>query len=408
MRKLIVFFVLIVFITSCSLLKKKKAKTLIGDSRVVEELVVKDSTDIVSILPEKVENVTHLNDSDTITLLFIGDIMGHSPQIKSAYNKEIKEYNYDNVFSKISPIISEVDYAIANLEVTLAGPPYKGYPQFSSPDELVVACKKNGIDLLMTANNHSCDRRKKGIIRTIDVLDSLNINHIGTYKNKEERDSTNLFLLTKGKIKIGILNYTYGTNGIAIPKPTIVNLINEEQILLDIADSKKFGLDKLVVFIHWGSEYQSLPNKKQKNIAKFLFNNGVDIIIGSHPHVIQPMEYNVGNDSIPEHFIAYSLGNFVSNQRARRKDGGVMVEISIIKENGKSKILDKGYHLYWVNKVKEENKNKFEIIPCSKYENSKFKGLRPDGINKVKIFIKDSRLLLNKNNKNVNEIFDNS
>ena len=118
----------------------------------------------------------------------MGDIMGHGPQINSAYDKTKKKYDYSGVFNPLEGIISSVDFAIANLEVTLAGQPYMGYPQFSSPDELAVACKNVGIDVLVTANNHSCDRKNSGLIRTVEVLDSLNIFHTGTFKNKKTRE----------------------------------------------------------------------------------------------------------------------------------------------------------------------------------------------------------------------------
>jgi len=343
-----------------------------------------------------------IDSSNTVSLLFIGDIMGHDPQIEAAYDSTLKKYNYDDVFEKISPIIKSVDFAIGNLEVTLAGSPYKGYPQFSSPDELAVSCKNSGIDLLVTANNHSCDRRKKGILRTIKVLDSLDIKHTGTFRNKEERDTTNLAILTKGNIKVGILNYTYGTNGIPVPKSTIVNLIDKRIILADIKASKKDSLDKLIVIMHWGSEYKSHPNKKQESMADFLFGNGVDIIIGSHPHVLQRMEYHQGNDSIKERFIAYSLGNFVSNQRTRRRDGGAMVELTLSKTEDQTTISDKGYHLYWVNKPLVGGVRKFEVIPSSQYKKNEY--LDKNAISKMNIFLSDTRVLYKSENINVDEI----
>ena len=151
--------------------------------------------------------------SQEISFLFMGDIMGHRPQIRSAWQEETKKYDYEEVFSPLEDIIWSSDFAIANLEVTLAGGPYTGYPQFSSPDELAVACKNSGMDVLVTANNHSCDRKNKGIIRTVNVLDSLNILHTGTFKDLGERESKNLLILSKDGIKVGVLNYTYGTNG---------------------------------------------------------------------------------------------------------------------------------------------------------------------------------------------------
>ena len=335
---------------------------------------------------------------DSISIIFIGDIMGHDSQIAAAFDKEKNSYNYDKVFEKISPTIKSSDFAIANLEVTLAGPPYVGYPQFSSPDELAISCKKSGIDILVTANNHSCDKGKKGLIRTIDILDSLNIPHTGTFKNLDERGQKNLLIFEKNNIKIGMLNYSYGTNGIPVPKPTFVNLIDKSLILQDINQSKKDSLDKLIAFIHWGSEYESDPSNEQVNLADFLFENGVDIIIGSHPHVLQRMEFI--KDSIHQKVIAYSLGNFVSAQRTRKRDGGAILKITVKKDKNNCVISDCGYYLTWVNQSIVDNKKSFEILLC----NDKNEKLDKVSRNKMKLFISDSRKLLNKENKNVNEI----
>ena len=191
----------------------------------------------------------------------MGDIMGHGPQIRSAFQESKNKYDYQEVFNPLEEIISSVDFAIANLEVTLAGPPFMGYPQFSSPDELAVACKNSGMDVLVTANNHSCDRKNNGIIRTVKVLDSLEILHTGTFKNEYTRDRENLLILSKEGLHVGLLNYTYGTNGIPFTSPTFVNMLDSNLIIKDIESAKQKGLDKLIVFVHWGSEYQDFPNK---------------------------------------------------------------------------------------------------------------------------------------------------
>jgi poly-gamma-glutamate synthesis protein (capsule biosynthesis protein) len=263
-----------------------------------------------------------------MTLLFLGDIMGHGGQIEAAHDPISKTHSYDAVFSELREIITKPDFAIANLEVTLAGEPFSGYPQFSSPDALAEACKKSGIDILVTANNHSCDRGGKGITRTIDVLDKLKIQHSGTYKNEKDRTLRNLMILRKEDIRIGMLNYTYGTNGLKAPKPTSVNYIDTNQILLDIKQSKLESIDALIAVIHWGIEYQTEPNKFQKKITEFLFRNGVSIVIGGHPHVLQKVEWNRDKDQL----VAYSLGNFVSNQASVNTDGGMMLEIELEKK----------------------------------------------------------------------------
>ncbi len=340
---------------------------------------------------------------NSVSLLFIGDIMGHDTQIASAYDSASDSYSYEGVFDKVGDIIQGVDFAIANLEVTLAGPPYKGYPQFSSPDELAVACQDNGIDVLVTANNHSCDRGKNGIIRTLDVLDSLNIAHTGSFRNKKERSKSNLMILEKNGIRLGMLNYTYGTNGLPAPAPTVVNLIDKGQMAIDIENSQSENLDKLIVFLHWGKEYQSQPSQKQVELANYLFEKGVDIVIGSHPHVLQPMQYYERTDSSKERFVAYSLGNFVSNQRTRQRDGGAMVQLTISKTEDEVSISDHGYYLTWVNKP-WMGKNRFQIVPCQEYEQKDFMDLNEASTNKMKIFIEDSRALLEKENINVEEI----
>ena len=207
--------------------------------------------------------------SQEISFLFMGDIMGHGPQIKSAWQENKKQYEYSEVFNPLEDIISSVDFAIGNLEVTLAGKPFKGYPQFSSPDELAVACKNSGMDVLVTANNHSCDRKNKGVIRTLDVLDSLKILHTGTFKDVKNREKNNLLVLSKEGIKVGLLNYTYGTNGLPFSDPVYVNLVDSVLIKKDVINAKNKDLDKLIVFVHWGYEYKDFPNSYQKKYNRF-------------------------------------------------------------------------------------------------------------------------------------------
>ena len=350
----------------------------------------------ISILFLLLSYISHSQSS--MSLVFLGDIMGHGGQIEAAHDPTNKTYNYDIVFSQLHEIIQKPDFAIANLEVTLAGAPYTGYPQFSSPDALAEACKNNGIDILVTANNHSCDRGGKGIIRTIDVLDSLNITHNGTYKNPKDRLLRNLMILRKDDIRVGMLNYTYGTNGLKAPKPTSVNYIDTNQILLDIEQSQNEKLDALIANVHWGIEYQTQPNAFQKKITEFLFRNGVNIIIGGHPHVLQKIEWNKEKDQL----VAYSLGNFVSNQASVNTDGGMMLEIELEKNNDILKIKNAGYHLIWVNKPTRANKKVFEVLPCSSYP-AKKQIKNPEHLSRMKIFINNARKIMS-NNQNVKEI----
>ena len=384
-------------------INKTKLKAIITQLDHEKDSILNEIAACISSNIQLEDSISSLTQVDSLTLIFIGDIMGHDPQIESAYNSESRNYNYDVVFEEVKGLISKANYTIANLEVTLAGAPYKGYPKFSSPDALATACKNSGIDVLVTSNNHSCDRGKNGILRTLNVLDSLGIKHTGTFRDSSEWKSNNLLILQDNNIRVGLLNYTYGTNGLPTPSPTVVNRIDTISMLVDIENSKKANIDKLIVMTHWGPEYKSYPSIWQKNIAKFLFRNGVDIVVGSHPHVLQKMEYFENCGAENGQFIAYSLGNYVSNQRARRKDGGAMLELILTKKLEKVSITDFGYHLTWVHKPIINGKELFKIVPCAKYEAKDFEGLDVTSTKAMKIFIEDSRSLFKKENKDVRE-----
>ena len=339
--------------------------------------------------------------SQEISFLFMGDIMGHGPQIKSAWQENKKQYEYSEVFNPLEDIISSVDFAIGNLEVTLAGKPFKGYPQFSSPDELAVACKNSGMDVLVTANNHSCDRKNKGIVRTLDVLDSLKILHTGTFKDVNKREKNNLLVLSKEGIKVGLLNYTYGTNGLPFSDPVYVNLVDSVLIKKDVINAKNKDLDKLIIFVHWGYEYKDFPNSYQKKYNRFFQDLGVDVVIGSHPHVIQPMVYSKENNH--EFLTVFSLGNFVSNQRAERKDGGAMFRLSFQKTDNNIQISRKEYIPVWVHKYMEKEKYHFQILPCARpIYNEKYFSNKED-FQKMKTFLDNTRAHLNTNNLAIKE-----
>ena len=339
--------------------------------------------------------------SQEVSFLFMGDIMGHGPQIKSAWQENKKQYEYSEVFNPLQDIISSVDFAIGNLEVTLAGKPFKGYPKFSSPDELAVACKNSGMDVLVTANNHSCDRKNKGIVRTLDVLDSLKILHTGTFKDVNKREKNNLLVLSKEGIKVGLLNYTYGTNGLPFSDPVYVNLVDSVLIKKDVINAKNKDLDKLLVFVHWGYEYKDFPNSYQKKYNRFFQDLGVDVVIGSHPHVIQPMVYSKENNH--EFLTVFSLGNFVSNQRAERKDGGAMFRLSFQKTDNNIQISRKEYIPVWVHKYMEKEKYHFQILPCARpIYNEKYFSNKED-FQKMKTFLDNTRAHLNNNNLAIKE-----
>lgn len=299
-----------------------------------------------------------------LNLLFIGDIMGHDGQLEAAYNAEKKVYEFDTCFSYIAPILNSYDYAIANLEVTLNCTPYKGYPSFSSPASLASAMVHNGVNCFVTANNHSADRGKKGVINTINALDSIGVLYTGTFKTPEDRTKTYPLILEKNGIRIALLNCTYGLNGIPVPEGTVINLIDTVQIKQDIDRAKSVNAEFIIMFIHWGLEYQLSPNADQIRIADFLRNHGVNAVIGSHPHVVQRAEWHKDENF----FRVYSLGNFISNQRTQPRDGGIMIELQIEKQNGKVYITNAGHIFTWVYTPTLNTKKQFYVLPVSQYE----------------------------------------
>ena len=207
----------------------------------------------------------------------------------------------------------KVTYQYGNLETTFAGESNKGftgYPMFNTPSELGEALKKIGLDVLSTANNHSMDRYEKGIIATLDALDEIGIAHTGTYRSEEERDT--ILVKEVNGIKIAFISFTYGTNGIPIPngKEYLVNLIDEDLILEQINLAKEQDVDLICASMHWGVEYAQKQNKEQERLADLLIKNGVQVIIGNHAHVIEPMEMRkvtLDDGTEKEGFVVYAL-----------------------------------------------------------------------------------------------------
>ncbi len=346
------------------------------------------------------------NHDNKISILFIGDIMGHDEQIWSAEDRNTHTYNYDNVFKYIAPEISEADLAIANFEVTMAGTPYSGYPTFSSPVALAYSCYKAGIDCFVTANNHAADRSKKGIINTIYRLDSLGIPHTGTFYDKAERDTVYPLIIKKNGYSLALLNYTYGTNGISVPPPAIVNMLDKDQVTADITKAKTLNPDAIILFLHWGTEYDTIPSKTQTDLANYFFSLGVDLIIGSHPHVLQKMIWAKNQQSGKDNIVVYSLGNFVSNQRRPGTDGGSMVKVVIDRKSDSVFVSRAGYYLTWVYTPIENYRKRFFVLPCEEFENKPEFFADPADYQKMMIFIRRSRNLLNKQNINFMEIND--
>ena len=312
--------------------------------------------------------VAEVKKSRSFTLTGMGDVMCHNTQFKDAYVSSNGTYDFNYVFENIKDVTSQDDLTIGNLETTFAGPEvgYSGYPTFNTPDALGEALKNIGVDVLSTANNHCLDKGYKGLCRTLDVLDQLGIDHAGTSRTAEEQ--AQILIKEVNDIKVGILSFTYGTNGINPPKDKgfCVNYIDKEFIRGRVEAAKSEGAEVVIVCMHWGIEYQTTPNAEQKDLADFMFKNGVDIILGNHAHVIEPFEkreITLEDGTTKDCFVVYAMGNFVANQnQVNTKDNIIMHMNVTIDPEGKLLIDDISYTPVYIYKNTGASIRQFKLL----------------------------------------------
>lgn len=286
----------------------------------------------------------------TFSLTAIGDIMCHNTQYWDAYQKETDTYDFSYVFENVKDYIAAGDVSIANIETSFAGKErgYSNYPVFNSPDELARDVKKAGLDIITTAGNHCLDMGYSGLSRTIDVLKNNGIEQLGTYKSQEERDT--IFIKEVKGVKIAFIDYTYGTNGIPVPsgKEYCVNLIDKNLIKKDIEAAKSQNVDMIVACMHWGDEYKTKANKEQEDLADFLFKNGVNVIIGNHPHVLEQMEkrtITLEDGTTQDGFVIFACGNFICDQNAENTRNSIILNIDITRHSNGKVTVDKANYI---------------------------------------------------------------
>ena len=320
------------------------------------------------VLPPELEVVVE----DTVTeirITAIGDLMCHSTQYKFAYTDD--GYDFHPCFAEVKPILESADYTIGNIETTFSGGrvPYSGYPNFNTPVEYLVAIKDAGFDFLVSANNHTMDTGEKGVMSTIKRIDSLGFARTGSYISQEDRDS--IRVVDIDGITMAILNYTYGMNGYTCPegKDWMVNLIDTVLIKEDIAAAKALQPDLVCVFYHYGAEYIHEPNLYQRECVDVAIRSGADLILGAHPHVVQPIEtFATRGGNIDTGVVVWSMGNFVSNQGQRYRDAGIIVNLELSKDlrNEKVKLTGVDYVPTWVFRGNHPNRKPHTIIPSEK------------------------------------------
>ena len=304
-------------------------------------------------------------------LAVVGDLMAHQEQLTAAYNKQTGKYDFNYAFRDIKGHLQNADLAIGNLETVFAGEAagYSSYPRFNTPDAYAEAIAAAGFGLLTTANNHSNDKNEPGIFRTLDILDQNGISHVGTYRSAEAREE--IKLITINTIRFAFLSYSYGTNGIPLVPghEWSVNLLNEDLIYNDIQRAKGLNPDFIIVLPHMGDEYAEKPSERYTKWVRFMFEAGADIVLASHPHVLQPVAF----EYIPEPdgssrlcFVNYSLGNFVSGQRTIPRDEGIILNLYFEKKNDeKALLMNVSFIPTWVEYL--NSRGAYDIRPLPLY-----------------------------------------
>ena len=324
-----------------------------------------------------------------VKLLFVGDLMQHQAQIDAARRAD-GSYDYRHCFSLVRERITQADIAIGNLEVTLGGPPYRGYPAFSSPDEYLYILRDVGFDILATANNHSLDRHRRGLERTLTLIDSIGISAMGTYRDAADRAQRYPLLIEKNGLRIALLCATYGTNGIATTPPNIVNSLSREELEADIRQARFMNPDAIIAFVHWGNEYQRHPHAEQQSLSRWFIEQGVDHVIGSHPHVVQPIELIPHADYPTQHAVVYSLGNYVSNMGIAHGDVGMCVELTLEKIGTTTRLRSLDYDFVWTERAALSRSADFRIIPSDTIPSD----LTPDAQSRMQRAIASERELI--------------
>lgn len=275
---------------------------------------------------------------------FAGDLLLHTAVRKSAYDPSSNTYDFIPMFQEVTSYFAASDLVIASLETPILqrqrDEDYSGYPLFSGPPDFLAALKKAGIHAVVTASNHALDQGVGGLTQTVDWLDAFGLAHTGTFRGSEERDRQPVLFLEKKGVKIAIISYTDSTNGIPAPAG-LINVVNIEKIKEDIGEARAGGAEYVVVWLHCGAEYLRQPEEGKRAFFRQMALAGADAVIGSHPHVVQPVE--VAEVDGRRVLFAYSLGNFLSNQYWRYSTDGLILNIDLEKKDGKVEIAGVSY-----------------------------------------------------------------
>ncbi|MBE3596213.1 MAG: CapA family protein [Hydrogenibacillus sp.] len=303
-----------------------------------------------------------------VTVLAVGDVLLHLPVTQAAWDPKESRYRFEPFFEPVRPILKDGDIVMANMETPVAGASYgyHGYPRFNGPEAIIDALKWAGFNVLTTANNHALDQGPDGASNTRTHIEARGLWTTGIARSAEEAED--VLMIEKNGLKTAILAYTYGTNGIPLPKdrPFLVKQIDPEAMRRDITLARARGADAVVVSLHFGTEYVDEPSADQRNLVYGLIADGADLVIGSHPHVLQPIEH-VALDTPGgrrEGWVIYSLGNFISDQRGtKRQTGGIFK--AVLEKSGMNsvRVASIDFIPTWAELVTSAGRRTYRVIP---------------------------------------------
>lgn len=326
--------------------------------------------------------------ADTLSLLFAGDLMQHVPQMNSALERGeetllSENYDYSGYFRHIEREISAADFAAVNMEFTVGDVPYSGYPRFSAPPAIAAEARKAGFDLFLCANNHICDRGGKGIASTIREYNSIGAPFTGLYTSRLDEILNQPYVIELKGVRIAFINFTYGTNGLAVPDPYVVSMMEKSAVRRAIGRARLSGADIIIALPHWGEEYSLRESREQKQWCDFLLEEGADAVIGSHPHVIQPAYIKKEEITGEDKFILYSMGNLISNMSRENTRVGILCLLKIITQEEEPRICEMELIPIWAS-LKGGFEKGYTILPIREFLDKEDQFLQGDDYKEMK------------------------
>ena len=303
---------------------------------------------------------------DTLRISFIGDVMSHYRQIRTARipgrdSTDASSYDFSSYFKYIKPKLDSCDISVANMEFPVGVTPFSGYPLFSAPVSLAQETIDAGVDLFLAANNHILDKGKRGLDSTFAAYDRLPVHYTGIWRDTTDERLANPAIIDAGGFRVAFINFTYGLNGFSVPAPYVIGQMDSTYVKKAIERARNRGADFIIALPHWGVEYNLDYHPEQKRWKNNLYRWGVDMIVGTHPHVPQAVEYADGR------ITAYSLGNYISNMTVQYGQVGILLVATLVRrEDGSIETLPPSVTWLWCGKAGHMEDN-YTVVPIEEF-----------------------------------------